>query len=182
MNDQVYGHPHIALIGMMGSGKTSIGRLVAKYLDWPFLDADSVLVEQVGCSISDMFSDRGEQWFRDTESEVLAELAGAPVHSVLSVGGGAVLRQSNRDVLRRSALVIWLRATPETLIQRIGSQPGRPLLAEDPEGRIRRLSEERTAIYNDGAHEVIDVDDLRMHQVAELIVAVYEAQPSLGNR
>jgi shikimate kinase len=92
MHDQVYGHPHIALIGMMGSGKTSIGRLVAKYLDWPFLDADAVLVEQVGCSISDMFSDRGEQWFRDTESDVLAELCSAPVHSVLSVGGGAVLR------------------------------------------------------------------------------------------
>ncbi len=171
-----YGHPHISLVGMMGSGKTSIGRLVAKYLDWPFLDADAVLVERVGCSIADMFSDRGEQWFRDTESEVLSELAQSLVPSVLSVGGGAVLRQSNRDVLRRASLVIWLRASPETLIERIGSQVGRPLLAEDPQGRIRRLTEERSAIYLDGAHEVIDVDDLRMHQVAELIVAVHEAQ------
>jgi shikimate kinase len=170
-----YGQPHISLIGMMGSGKTSIGRLVAKYLDWPFLDADAVLVDRVGCSISDMFSDRGEQWFRDTESEVLAELAQSLTPSVLSVGGGAVLRESNRDVLRRSSLVIWLRATPEVLLERIGSQPGRPLLAGDPEGRIRKLTEERSAVYRDGAHEVIDVDDLRMHQVAELIVAVYEA-------
>ena len=171
-----YGQPHISLIGMMGSGKTSIGRLVAKYLDWPFLDADSVLVERAGCSISDMFSERGEDWFRDTESDVLAEMAASLVPSVLSVGGGAVLRQSNRDVLRRASLVIWLRATPETLFDRIGYQSGRPLLAEDPQGRIRRLTEERTAIYRDGAHEVIDVDDLRIHQAAELIVAVYEAQ------
>lgn len=160
----------------MGSGKTSIGRLVAKYLDWPFLDADAVLVERVGCSIADMFSDRGEDWFRDNESEVLSELAQSLVPSVLSVGGGAVLRQSNRDVLRRASLVIWLRATPETLIERIGSQPGRPLLVEDPQGHIRRLTEERNAIYRDGAHEVIDVDELRIHQVAELIVAVHEAQ------
>ncbi len=174
-----YGHPHISLIGMMGSGKTSIGRLVAKYLDWPFLDADSMLAERVGCSISDIFSNRGEEWFRDTESEVLAELALSVTPSVLSVGGGAVLRQSNRDVLRRASLVIWLRATPETIIERIGSQPGRPLLDEDPEGVIRRLNEERTAIYRDGSHEAIDVDDLRIHQVAELIVAVYEAQRTI---
>jgi shikimate kinase len=182
MNTPAYGHPHISLIGMMGSGKTSIGRLVAKYLDWPFLDADAVLVERVGCSISDMFSERGEQWFRNTESDVLAELALSPVPSVLSVGGGAVLRQSNRDVLRRTSLVVWLRATPETLIERIGAQPGRPLLAEDPEGRIRRLTEERSAVYRDGAHEVIDVDDLRLHQVAELIVAVYEAHQAPVDR
>jgi shikimate kinase len=170
-----YGHPHISLIGMMGSGKTTVGRLVGKYLDWPFLDADAVLAEQVGCSISEMFSERGEPWFRDAESDVLAQLTLSAVPSVLSVGGGAVLRQSNRDVLRRASLVIWLRAHPETLIERIGSQPGRPVLGDDPEPRIRLLCVDRAGAYRDGAHEVIDVDDLRMHQVAELIVAVYEA-------
>jgi shikimate kinase len=170
-----YGHPHISLIGMMGSGKTSVGRMVAKFLDWPFLDADALLVDRVGCSIAEMFSEKGEQWFRDTESDLLADLAQSSVPSVLSVGGGAVLCQSNRDVLRRASLVVWLRASPETLIERIGSQPGRPLLAEDPEGRIRGLTEERSVIYRDGAHETIDVDDLRIHQIAELVVAVYAA-------
>jgi shikimate kinase len=173
------GRPHIALVGMMGCGKTTIGRILAAQVDRAVIDLDAVLVEEHGMAISEMFTNKGEQWFRDAEAELLARCLAAPDAAVVSVGGGAVLRDSSRAVLRDRAAVVWLRATVDTLVDRNGGGGGRPLLAGNPVERIRQLTAERAPIYADTAHSVVDVDELSPGQSAECVrAAVLMLDPS----
>ena len=164
---------HIVLVGMMASGKTTVGRYLAGQLDRQLLDLDSLLVERLGMSISDAFDLHGEAWFRNQESAALVDVLSQPDSLVLSPGGGVVLSVENREVLSRQSLNVWLRATPETIIKRVGSGVGRPLLVGNTEERVRRIDAERRELYAEVATIVVDVDDLSTPQIVECVRAAF---------
>lgn len=145
----------LILIGLPGSGKSTVGRQLARRLALPFADSDHEIEHRLGCSISAFFEREGEQAFRDLEEQVIAELAGKP--GVLATGGGAVLRPANRQRLREGGHVIYLRSTPEDVYRRLRHDQKRPLLqVEDPQARLRGLFEQRDPLYRETAHFTID--------------------------
>ncbi len=147
--------PKLILVGLPGSGKSTVGRNLARRLDIPFSDSDHVIEQQIGCSIREFFAREGEDAFRDIEQQVIANLAGEP--GVLATGGGAVLREANRKVLREAGQVIYLRSNPEDLFRRLRHDANRPLLqVDDPLARLRELHALRDPLYRETAHFVIE--------------------------
>lgn len=149
---------NIVLVGLMGSGKSAVGRALAEALDRPFLDTDAQIEGRTGRSIPAIFAAEGEVAFRDLESAAIHEAAAAD-GLVIATGGGAVLRASNREALRQSGVVFWLDAPPEELCRRALEQgvQSRPLLAgEDPLGKLRDLAESRASAYRAAAHYQVD--------------------------
>lgn len=127
----------ISLIGLPGSGKSTVGRQLARRLQVPFLDSDHVIEQRLGCSIREYFEQEGEARFRDVEAEVLNDLTQQPC-GVLSTGGGIVLREANRIHLRGRTQVVYLNSTPEELFRRLKHDKSRPLLqVADPLGKLR---------------------------------------------
>lgn len=150
------GAPSIALVGMPGCGKTTVGRQLARLLGLAFVDSDHAIEQRLGVPIREYFAQHGEAAFRDVESEVIDALAGRP-GQVLATGGGAVLRPSNRDALHSRSHVVYLRTTPEDLARRLRHDTQRPLLqVADPLQRLRELHEQRDPLYRRTAHIVID--------------------------
>ncbi len=139
----------IVLVGMMGCGKTAIGRLVAKYLDLPFFDADEEIEKAAGMSVADFFSTYGEDEFRAGERKVIARLL-SESQCVLALGGGAFLAEKTRESVSEHGLSVWMRVDLETLVARVMRRPGkRPLLAKgDPREIIRQLLEKREPVYD----------------------------------
>ncbi|MBQ2263105.1 MAG: shikimate kinase [Loktanella sp.] len=137
----------VVLVGMMGSGKTAIGRALALALDVAFVDSDSAIEEAAALSIAEIFARDGETFFRARETEVLRRLlTGAP--GIISTGGGAFLAAQNREMIARDAVAIWLDADLETLWERVRHKDTRPLLrTPDPKGTLARLLAERRDIY-----------------------------------
>jgi shikimate kinase len=162
---------HVFIIGMMGSGKTTVGRLLADRLGWRHLDSDEQVGRETGQTIPEIFADRGEAAFRAAEANALAAAAVTDTPTVVSVAGGAVLNPDNRHVLRRGGVVVWLRARVETLAQRVGDGAGRPLLGDDPGAALRRLYAQRRPVYQELAQVVVDVDRLEPAAVAERVLA-----------
>jgi 5-deoxy-5-amino-3-dehydroquinate synthase len=150
---------HIVLVGLMGVGKTTIGRRVAHQLGRPFVDADAELERRSGQSVRELFAAEGEDGFRRRESEVLDELLRAEEPMVIAAGGGVVVRPENRDRLRRTpGRVIYLHADPVFLASRVTRKDHRPLLdGDDPTAVLRRLADERDGWYREVADAVIDV-------------------------
>jgi shikimate kinase len=148
----------VAFVGLMASGKTSLGKRVAAALGIAFIDADREIERRTGRTIPEIFAADGEAAFRAIEEQVIAELVTEPTVRVIATGGGAVLSEANRRHLHTSATVVWLRATPGILAGRVKPDDSRPLLATDPRGTLERLSIERAALYGEVAHHVIDVD------------------------
>lgn len=149
-------HKSVALVGMPGGGKSTVGRHLSKRLGWAFTDSDAVIEKRIGCPIKLFFEREGEVRFRDIEAEVLAELA-LLRQTVIATGGGAVLRESNRQALRASCDVVYLRSTPEELFRRLRHDTQRPLLqVADPLARLRQLHAERDPLYEQVAHFVVD--------------------------
>lgn len=137
----------IVLVGMMGAGKTTIGRRLAARLELPFVDADAEIEAAAGCSIEDFFACHGEARFRDGEHRVIMRLLDRPVH-VLATGGGAFMDPRTRARIGERGISIWLRADVDLLLRRVGKRPTRPLLkAADPRGVLERLLAERSPIY-----------------------------------
>ena len=158
---------------MMGSGKSTVGHALARRLRRPLLDTDVEIVTAVGMPIAQVFSTRGEAWFRAKESEVISDCLATQTPAVVSLGGGAVLSEHNRLLLRSWSDVVWLRASLDTLVTRVGTGVGRPVLAGDPEGVLRRLITERAPLYADAAGIIVDVDDRPTQVVvAQIIRAV----------
>ncbi len=165
--------PHVALVGMMGSGKSTVGFWLAQSGGLRFVDLDAAIEERQGRSIPEIFETDGEDCFRDLEKVELAECLSSSQPLVISCGGGAVLRAENRAMLRDQAWVCWLRASIETLSQRVRAGENRPLLGDDPVGELTAISTARTGLYAETAHEIIDVDGLETEQVAEQIKRVW---------
>ena len=146
----------ISLVGLPGSGKSTVGRQLARRLQLPFLDSDHVIEERVGCSIRDYFEREGEASFRDVEELIIDELT-LVAGGVLSTGGGAVLRTTNRRHLHSRGHVVYLRSSPEELFRRLRHDVNRPLLqVADPLGRLRELYVQRDPLYRETAHFVIE--------------------------
>jgi shikimate kinase len=152
------------LVGMMAAGKSTVARLTAKQLGWPWVDTDDLVVRETGTTIPDLFARHGEPYFRRQEARALESVRQSQESLVVSVGGGVVLDPDNRHALRESGTVVWLRARPETLIARVRDGAGRPLLAGDtPEARVetlRALDAQRRPLYEEVAQEIVDVDDI----------------------
>lgn len=147
----------ITLVGLPGSGKSTVGRQLGRRLQLPFFDSDAVIEERIGCSIRDYFAREGEDAFRDVEQAVLADLGASPDPMVLATGGGIVLREANRLCLRRSGTVVYLRSTPEELARRLRHDTQRPLLqGVDPLTRLRDLYAARDPLYREVAGFTID--------------------------
>ena len=147
---------NIVFVGLPGSGKTTIGRQLARRLGVPFLDSDHVIEQRLGCSIREYFAREGEEAFRDVEQQVLDELS-QHHQGVLSTGGGAVLREATRRHLHERGHVIYLRSSPEDVYRRLRHDTVRPLLqVEDPLARLRSLYEVRDPLYRAAAHFVLD--------------------------
>lgn len=146
----------VTLIGLPGSGKTTVGRQLARRLQLPFVDSDQVLEQRLGCSIRAYFEAEGEDRFRDNEEQVIEDLSQSDM-GVLSTGGGVVLRPENRRRLHDRTTVVYLRASPEDLYRRLRHDTQRPLLqVADPMARLRELFELRDPLYLETAHFVID--------------------------
>lgn len=146
----------IALVGMPGGGKSTVGRHLARHLQRRFFDADTEIERRIGCPIRVFFEREGEPRFRDIEAEVIVELA-VESHAVIATGGGAVLRDANRAALHAHTTVVYLRSTPEELFKRLRHDTQRPLLqVADPMRKLRELFAERDPLYRATAHFVIE--------------------------
>ena len=137
----------VVLIGLMGAGKTAIGRRLATRLHIAFVDADTEIERAAGKSISDIFTDHGEAHFRDGERKVIARLLdGGP--QVLATGGGAYMNEKTRETVERRGISVWLKAELNILMERVGRRDHRPLLkTRDPKGVMKRLMDERHPVY-----------------------------------
>ncbi len=153
------GNRHVVLVGLMGVGKTTVGRRLAKELQRPFADADEQIELRAGRTVPVIFRDDGEDAFRRLETEVVADLLSRPHPLIVAAGGGVVTRPENRALLARHAFVVWLRASPEFLVERT-DPTHRPLLAgaEDPVVAFERLVAERSPWYEAAADAVVDVE------------------------
>ena len=149
---------HLVLVGMMGSGKTTVGRAVARRTNRRFVDSDEQVEARTGRTVREIFERDGEQAFRTLEAEALAEALAGREPAVIAAAGGVVLDAGNRALLQRAGRVVWLRARPSTLAHRVRPGDHRPLLSEDPRGVLERLDVERAHLYEEVADVVIDVD------------------------
>ncbi len=172
----------LILIGLPGSGKSTVGRQLARRLQVPFADSDHEIERRIGGSIRDYFEREGESAFRDIEETVLAELTqGTP--GVLATGGGAVLREANRQRIRESGQVGYLRSTPEELFRRLRQGSQRPLLqGGDPLDRLRTLSQERDPLYRETCHFVIETGRPTVATLVNMILMQLELAGALPQR
>ncbi len=164
----------LILVGLPGSGKSTVGRNLARRLGLTFRDSDHVIEERIGCPIRDYFEREGEDAFRDIEQAVISELADGAAQ-VLATGGGAVLREANRVRLRQAGQVVYLRSTPEELFRRLRHDSQRPLLqVTDPLARLRTLHAERDPLYRETAHFVMDTGRPSVPTLVNMIVMQLE--------
>ena len=144
------------MIGLPGSGKSTVGRQLARRFNVPVFDSDHVIEQQLGCSIRDYFKREGEAAFRDVEESVIDQLTRNPT-GVLSTGGGAVLRPANRQHLHMRTHVVYLRSSPDELFRRLRHDTQRPLLqVADPLSRLRDLYAQRDPLYRETAHFIVE--------------------------
>jgi shikimate kinase len=148
--------PTLWLVGMMGSGKTRIGQMVASAAGVPFFDTDHEIVSDLGIDVAEVFARDGEARFRQVEGGIIERLAGRT--AVVGTGGGAVLSRANVDLMRSTGTVIWLDVAPGELARRVGDGASRPLLcgAESTEDRLSDILERRRGAYEEAAHHRVD--------------------------
>jgi shikimate kinase len=159
---------------MPGGGKSTIGRQLARSLDLRFFDSDSEIERHIGASIRDFFEREGEQKFRDLEQEVIATLATQP-DAVVATGGGCVLREANRRLLRERTTAIYLRSAPEELFRRLRHDKRRPLLqVVDPLRKLRDLYIERDPLYRRTAHFIIETGRPSVQTLVNMILMQLE--------
>ena len=172
----------IFLVGMMGAGKTSVGRVLAKRLQKSFYDSDQVIEDRTGVKIPVIFEIEGEAGFRVRESTVIDELTELR-DIVLATGGGSVLIETNREKLRTRGTVVYLRATVRDLLNRTRHDKNRPLLqAADPRARLTELYEKRDPLYREVAHLIVDTGNQSLtslvNRLCQLLLEARSGQPS----
>jgi shikimate kinase len=164
----------ISLVGLPGSGKSTVGRQLARRLQLPFFDSDHVIEQQLGCSIREYFEREGEDRFRDVEEAVIDQLTQNP-KCVLSTGGGVVLRPANRQHLHERGQVVYLNSSPDELFRRLRHDVNRPLLqVADPLGRLRDLHALRDPLYRETAHFIIETGRPSVATLVNMIVMQLE--------
>ena len=170
---------NLYLVGYRGSGKTTVARQLAPLLGWTALDADEELERRAGRTIKQIFAESGEPSFRDLESAVVADFARRERH-VLSLGGGVVLREENRQAIRSSGKTVWLRAAPQTLLARIGEDATtgerRPnLTAAGGLAEIEQLLAARTPLYESMADYIVDAEERPADKIAREIAEWFQS-------
>ncbi len=169
----------IVLIGLMGAGKSCIGRRLAQRLNLPFRDADSEIEQAAGCSVADIFALYGEAAFRDGERRVIARLLDGPP-GVLALGGGAFIDTETRALVRQKSVSVWLRAGLDLLVQRTAGRGHRPLLNQgDPREILERLMAQRYPVYAE-ADIVVDARDEPPEATTERVLAALESAGALA--
>lgn len=162
---------NIILIGFMGSGKTSIGLKLSYRLQTPVEDTDKLIEQREGRTISEIFEEEGEAYFRELETALLKEIKERNYVRIISVGGGTPVRPENRTLLKECGTVIYLRIRPETVYERLKNDTTRPLLqCGDPLNKIRTLLEARKDAYEDCAEIIVDVDEYSTEQILDELV------------
>lgn len=172
--------PLIALVGMPGSGKSTVGRHLARHLQRHFVDSDHEIEKRIGMPIRTYFETQGEAAFRDLEVQVIDELTQAP-HIVLATGGGVVLRPANRQHLTERCRVIYLRSTPEEIFRRLRHDTHRPLLqVGDPLRRLRDLFRERDPLYRETAHYTVEAARPSVQTLVNMVLMQLELNEGLN--
>lgn len=162
---------NLVLIGFMGSGKSAIGRVVAQRLRFRFIDTDALIVKQAGQPISAIFAERGEEHFRDLETEVLQSLRNLR-HTVIATGGGVVVMPRNHAILRELGFVVWLTAREDVIFERVSRNSKRPLLqTDDPRATIAEMLAVRRPLYEAAAAWSLDTTTRSHGESAEAVIA-----------
>jgi len=171
----------LILVGLPGSGKSTVGRQLARRLGLQFNDSDHVIEQQLGCSIRSFFEREGEAAFRDVEESVIAQLCAQD--GVIATGGGAVLRPANREKMRAAGHVVYLNSSPEDVFRRVRQDKGRPLLqVDDPMKKLRELFAERDPLYREVAHFVIETGRPSVPTLVNMILTQLELAGALPPR
>jgi shikimate kinase len=165
---------HLILVGLMGAGKTTVGRHCAERLGRDFVDTDDLVIMHAGMPIDEIFASGGEAQFRSFERDVIADVCASPTPLVVACGGGSVIDPENRRQLRSAGVVIWLRASVAVLAARVGDGRTRPLLAGGPTAALTRLDRLREPLYEATADCAIETDGIDADAVAEAVLAAYE--------
>ena len=159
----------LATIGIMGAGKTSHGKVLAEKLNYQFKDIDKEIVLREGMPITQIFSEKGEPYFRELERDTLQKTFSPDTQNILSCGGGIVVNEPNRTLLKENALVLWLYATPEAIIKRVNISK-RPLLqCENPQEKLRQLLVERKDMYVNTAHVVFSTEKRTKYESTDIL-------------
>ena len=168
---------------MPGCGKSTVGRHLARLLGMRFVDLDTEIERRLGEAIRPFFEREGEAAFRELEHQSLADLLSESAEMVLATGGGAVLREDNRSLLRTGSTVLYLRSTPEELFRRLKHDTKRPLLqVNNPMGRLRELFEERDPLYRDTAHYVIETGRPSVTSLVNMVLMQLELAGVIDSR
>jgi shikimate kinase len=169
---------HLVLVGLMGAGKTTVGRECARRLGRSFVDLDELIMLHAAMPIEELWNERGEDRFREMEREVVVEVCEAPNPLVIACGGGTVVDPDSRRRLRAAGIVVWLRAPTVVLAARVGDDESRPLLAGDPSGALARLSALREEAYTAAADVAVDTEDRDVDAVSDAVLAALNERAS----
>jgi shikimate kinase len=162
---------HVVLVGMMGTGKTTVGKIVAGRLGRPFSDSDDVIEARTGRTVKQISHEEGVAAYRVHETQVLLDALASNLPSVIAAAGGVVLSAANRTALRAAdATVVWLKADPLLLVDRVTSAGHRPLLDDDPAGTLQRMFREREHLYRYVADAIVDIDGRDVTQVVDAVL------------
>lgn len=162
---------HLVLVGLMGSGKTTVSRVIAERLQRRVLDSDAVIEARTGRTVREIFATDGETAFRSLESDVLAEALASAEPVVIAAAGGVVLSDANRAALKAAhAKVVWLCADPLVLVDRVKSGGHRPLLDGDAQGTLLRMAADREPLYREVADVIVSVDNRSVSDIVEAIL------------
>jgi shikimate kinase len=165
---------NVVLVGFMGTGKSTIGRLAAKALHFDFVDTDQLIVDRTHLPITDLFAQHGEDYFRDQETAVIRSLI-AVNRCIISTGGGAVIRPENRDMLRRSGFVVRLTASEDILMERVSRNSKRPLLqSENPRETLHKLLAAREEAYEHSANWTLDTSHMSVSEAVDALTRSVE--------
>ena len=162
--------PRVLLVGLMATGKSSVAQAISSATGWPAVDNDALLERSTGCTAADLLADEGLEALRRAESDVLTLTLSLPPPLVAGVAAGVVLDERDRARLREGGHVVWLRASPSTIVRRLSSASHRPFLDEDPLTALREMARVRDPLFAEVADQVLDMDVLTPAQAARQVV------------